>query len=158
MNWDSMLLWGFAGSVLVSIVITGSQALGFTRMDLPILLGTMLTAGRDPAKRVGMALHVAFGLFFALCYCAIFESWGLATWWAGGAIGVCHGVFLLLAGMSVLPSFHPRMASEEHGPTPTRLLEPPGLLGLNYGRRTPHTVMVAHLFYGVLLGAFYHLA
>ena len=49
------------------------------------------------------------------------------------------------------------MASEQHGPTPTRQLEPPGFLALNYGRRTPISVLVAHLVYGAILGAFYRL-
>jgi hypothetical protein len=68
-----------------------------------------------------------------------------------------HGAFVLLAGMSFLPSIHPRMASEQHGPTPTRQLEPPGFLGLNYGRRTPLSVLLAHLAYGGILGGFYRL-
>jgi hypothetical protein len=50
---------------------------------------------------------------------------------------------------------HPRMASERQGPTPTRQLEPPGFLALNYGKRTPISVVLAHLLYGGLLGAFY---
>jgi hypothetical protein len=31
-------------------------------------------------------------------------------------------------------------------------LEPPGLLGLNYGTRTPTVTLFAHGVYGVLLG------
>jgi hypothetical protein len=72
-------------------------------------------------------------------------------------IGLVHAGFVLLAGMSVLPAMHPRMASEQHGPTPTRQLEPPGLLALHYGRRTPISVLVAHLVYGAILGALYRL-
>jgi hypothetical protein len=49
------------------------------------------------------------------------------------------------------------MASEQDGPTPTKQLEPPGFMALNYGRRTPITVIVAHLLYGVILGTFYRL-
>jgi hypothetical protein len=30
-------------------------------------------------------------------------------------------------------------------------------MGLNYGGRTPITVLLAHLVYGVILGAFYRL-
>jgi hypothetical protein len=47
------------------------------------------------------------------------------------------------------------MASKHHGPTPTRQLEPPGFMGLNYGQSTPVLTFVAHVLYGVLLGAFY---
>ena len=40
-------------------------------------------------------------------------------------------------GLPLIPGLHPRMASEYQGPTPTRQLEPPGFLALNYGRPTP---------------------
>jgi hypothetical protein len=52
---------------------------------------------------------------------------------------------------------HPRMANEQQGPTPTRHIEPPGSLALNYGRRAPLSLVVAHLVCGVILGAFYRL-
>jgi hypothetical protein len=37
---------------------------------------------------------------------------------------------------------------------PTRQLAPPGFLARNYGRRTPISVVLAHLVYGGILGAF----
>ena len=33
-----------------------------------------------------------------------------------------------------------------------------GFLALNYGRRTPLVALLAHVIYGAILGAFYHLA
>ena len=56
-----------------------------------------------------------------------------------------------------LASYFPRMASEQDGPTPTKQLEPPGFMALNYGRRTPLSVILAHLVYGGISGAFYEL-
>jgi hypothetical protein len=53
-----------------------------------------------------------------------------------------------------LPALHPRMANEQRGPTPTRQLEPPGFLALNYGYRTPLSVVLAHVLYGAVLGLF----
>ncbi len=44
------------------------------------------------------------------------------------------------------------MASETEGPTVTHLLEPPGFLGLYYGPRTPLSVLVARLIFGLILG------
>ncbi len=67
-----------------------------------------------------------------------------------------RGLFVLVAGVPLLPGLHPRMASEERGPTPTRQLEPPGFMALNYGMRTPVSVLIAHLLYGRIVGAFYH--
>ena len=49
------------------------------------------------------------------------------------------------------------MASEQQGPTAVPQLEPPGFLSLNYGYQTPVSVVVAHLAFGAILGAFYQL-
>lgn len=149
------MLWGFTGTIILTSLLAGSQAIGLTRINLPFMLGTMFTPGRDRAKIIGFLIHFINGWIFSLVYCAALESWKLATWWAGSAIGAVHASFVLLVAMSVLPSIHPRMANEEHGPTPTKQLEPPGFLALNYGRRTPISVIVAHLIYGGIIGAFY---
>jgi hypothetical protein len=44
------------------------------------------------------------------------------------------------------------MAPQRAGRSSTALLEPPGLLGLNYGGQTPTVAIAAHLLYGVALG------
>jgi hypothetical protein len=54
---------------------------------------------------------------------------------------------LIVAAMPALPAMHPRMASEQDGPTPTKQLEPPGFMALNCGRRTPITAILAHILY-----------
>lgn len=157
MNWPSALLWGFAATVVMTTVMAGSQWLGLTRMSLPFMIGTVFSADRDRAKAIGFVVHLVNGWAFAFLYAAVFESLGRATWWIGATVGIVHAAFVLLVGMTILPGLHPRMASEVRGPTPTRELEPPGFLALHYGRRTPITVAVAHVLYGVILGAFYRL-
>ena len=126
-----------------------------TRMNIPYLLGTIFTPNRDWAKLIGALVHFVNGWLFSLLYVAAFHEWGRATWWAGAAIGFVHAAFVLTAGMRLLPGLHPRMASEQHGPTVMRQLEPPGFLALNYGYQTPVSVVVAHLAYGMILGSFY---
>jgi hypothetical protein len=49
------------------------------------------------------------------------------------------------------------MASEQQGPTVVRQLEPPGILALNYGYQTPLAVLLAHVAFGMVLGAFYRM-
>jgi hypothetical protein len=156
-NVGSWLLWGFVATIVLTTIMAGSQSLGLTRMNIPYLLGTMFTANRDRAKVLGVGIHLVMGWLFALLYAAAFHAWGVATWWHGAVIGLVHSTFLLVVGMPVLPGIHPRMASEQHGPTPTRQLEPPGLLALHYGVRTPISVVLAHLIYGMILGAFYRI-
>jgi uncharacterized membrane protein YagU involved in acid resistance len=153
-NRAGALLWGFVGTVMLTGLMSGSQGLGLTRMNLPYMVGTMFTADRDRAKLIGFVAHFINGWLFASVYAAAFESWRRSTWWLGAAIGAVHGGFVL-AALPMMPAMHPRMASEQRGPTPTRQLEPPGFLGLNYGYRTPLSVFVAHLLYGGIIGAFY---
>jgi uncharacterized membrane protein YagU involved in acid resistance len=157
MNGRSISLWGFVGTVVLTTLLAGSQALGLTRMNIPFMLGTMATADRDRAKLVGFGMHLINGWLFATVYAAAFQSWRRATWGLGALIGLVHAIFVLVAAMPLLPGMHPRMASEQRGPTPTRQLEPPGFLALNYGRRTPASVIAAHIVYGAILGAFYRL-
>ena len=155
MNWSGWLLWGFVATIVLTTLMAGSQGLRLTRMNLPYMLGTMFTPGRDRAKLVGFAVHLVNGWLFSLLYVAAFESWGRATWWLGALIGFVHGSVVLTVGMHVVPGLHPRMASEDQGPTVARQLEPPGFLALNYGVRTPISVMIAHVAFGAILGGFY---
>jgi hypothetical protein len=137
--------------------MSASQGVGLTRMNFPFMLGTMFTPNRDRANVVGFGVHFLSGWVLAFVYAAVFESWRLATWWLGLGAGLVHGLFVLLALMPIMPGLHPRMASEQRGPEPTRQLEPPGFLALNYGHRTPLSLIVAHMLYGTILGAFYRL-
>lgn len=155
MNVFDWLLWGFVATIVLTGVSAGAQATGTSRMALPFILGTMVTPNRDRAPLVGFLIHVLNGWVFAIIYALAFESLGRATMWLGAAGGIVHSLVVLVAVLPILPGLHPRMASERRGPTPTRMLEPPGFLGLHYGRRTPIITTLAHLIYGAILGAFY---
>jgi uncharacterized membrane protein YagU involved in acid resistance len=155
MSWGSWLVWGFAATVILTTLLSLSQGLGLTRMNLPYLLGTMFTPNRDRAKIYGVLLHLLNGWVFSLVYVAAFHAASLFTWWFGAAIGLVHAVFVLVVGMPILPGMHPRMASEIQGPTVVRQLEPPGFLARNYGIRTPISALVAHVLFGAVLGIFY---
>jgi hypothetical protein len=157
MNWNGWLLWGFVATVVESTISAATQSLGITRMNLPYLLGSALTADREKAKVYGLGMHVFFGWVFSLIYILIFQSLGAAGWWRGAIIGILHALFVLGAVMAVLPGAHPRMASEQHGPAAQRLLEPPGFMAMHYGVSTPIAVLVSHAVFGAILGAFYHL-
>ena len=155
MNLRDWLLWSFVATLALTSVMAGSQGLRLTRMNLPFILGAMFTPNRERAKAIGFLVHLLNGWIFSLAYLAAFHSWGRATWWAGAAIGLVQAIFVLTVAVEFLPSIHPRMASENKGPTVTRQLEPPGFLALNYGYQTPVSVVIAHLIYGAILGAFY---
>jgi hypothetical protein len=154
MNVSEAILWGFGATVILTTIMVSSKYLGLTRIDLPFMLGTIFTGSRDKAVRIGFLSHVVMGWIFAFIYSIAFNIAELATWWFGLAIGFVHAAFVLTAGLQILSSFHPRMARPFQGPTPTRQLEPPGFLALNYGRGTPIATFLAHLIYGIVLGIF----
>jgi uncharacterized membrane protein YagU involved in acid resistance len=157
MNWQSWLVWGFVATIALTTVMAGSQGLGFTRMNLPYMLGAIFTPSRDRARLIGFGVHLLNGWIFSLGYVAAFQALGRATWWIGALLGLLQALFVLTVVMRLMPGLHPRMASEEKGPTVTRQLEPPGFLALNYGYQTPLSVVVGHLIYGAILGALYSL-
>jgi len=157
-NWASWLLWGFVATIVLTTLSAGAQGLGLTRINFPYMLGTIITPDRDRAKLYGFLMHVAAGWIFSVIYVFIFQALGAAGWWRGALIGVSHGIFVLVVIMALLPGLHPRMASEQQGPSAQNRLEPPGFLALHYGVQTPMAIMLAHVIFGTILGAFYHLA
>ena len=155
-----MSVWGaLAGGVLGTVVLTSmlrlAQELGFTRMDIPLLLGTAFTASRRRANAIGYALHFTNGLLFALAYAGIFFAVGRAGWIFGGLLGVVHATFAGGALINVLlPAVHPRMGTPWSDAAETPLLEPPGFMLANYGRQTVLGNLVAHIAYGAIVGGF----
>ena len=155
MNWGSWLVWGFAATVVLTTLMAGSHGLRLTRMNIPFMLGTMFTPDRDRAKLYGVVFHLVNGWIFSVIYVGAFELSGISSGWFGAAIGLVHGAFVLVVGMPILPGLHPRMASELRGPTVVQQLEPPGFMAMNYGARTPISVLLAHVVFGAILGVFY---
>lgn len=158
MSLAYQVLWGLLATVAMTAVLQASQGFGWSRLSLPLLVGTFLTGHRDRAVVWGYLLYVIGGWLFAFLYFLLFDSIGLRTWWVGALAGLVHGLFLLVCALPLLPFVHPRMASEYHGVTARRQLEPPGFMAMNYGHGTPLTTLLAQTLYGAVLGAFAQLA
>lgn len=152
-----ILLWGLIATLAMAAVLFTSQNLGWSRLDLPFLLGTFFTSERRAANVLGFALTFLGGWFIAFFYYLLFDAIGIASWWLGALIGFVHGLLLLTAVLPLLPYMHPRVASEYDGPSPHRRLEPPGFLALHYGYRTPIVTLAAQTVYGAVLGAGFEL-
>lgn len=152
MDWSGWAIFGLVATVLLTAVIVGAQLAGLTSLDIPLMLGTLLTGDPDRARFLGFFLHLAMGQFFALFYAAGFVQLGGASWWLGSGFGLLHAAVAGTLLVPLLPTIHPRMATERAGPTSTTILEPPGLLALNYGWSTPLVTVAAHVVYGGVLG------
>jgi len=158
------LIWGaivggLLGTVVLTTMLRAASELGWTRMDLPFLLGTAVTADRVRAKAAGYALHFVFGIVFALAYYAVFAVVGRAGLLLGALLGLVHGLFAGTALVNVLlPVVHPRMGTGFDAAGSAPLLEPPGFMLRNYGRQTPLATLVSHIAYGAIVGGFIGLA
>jgi len=158
MNLPSILVWGFAATVVLTTLTVAAQSLGLTRVDIPFIIGTMFTADRDRAKVIGLIVHLVNGWIFAIVYGFFFQTMHAATWWYGAILGAVQGIFVVTVVLPVLPGIHPRMVSDFRGPEPTRLLEPPGFFVMNYGGKTPLVLLFVHVLYGTTIGMFYSLS
>ena len=155
-----MTIWAaLAGGLIGTVVLTStlriSQQIGLTRMDLPLLLGTAFSARRSRANVVGYLLHFLNGILFALAYYAVFRAVGHAGVLFGLGLGLAHALFAGSGLVSVLlPVVHPRMGTPWTDASEAPLLEPPGWMMRNYGRRTMLVMIALHLAYGAIVGGF----
>lgn len=154
MDWSGWAVFGLVATSGLTAGMIAAQLAGYTRLDIPLMLGTTMTEDPDRARVAGFAIHLAIGQVFALFYAAAFAALDRSEWWLGAVFGVGHAAVALAVLVPLLPGVHPRMASERAGPDSMAVLEPPGLLALNYGTATPVVALGAHVAYGAVLGIF----
>jgi len=155
MNWAGWFTWGFVSTIVLTVLFAVGHSMKMTRLNIPFLLGSMMTADRDKANWIGTFLNILIWTFFSFFYVAIFQSLQKADMALGALIGFAHAIFILTIVLPNLPGAHPHMASEHQGPILGKLIEPPGFLALNYGIATPFTIIIAHIIFGMILGEFY---
>ena len=147
-----MLLWGAVATAVMTGVLQGAQGAGLSRLSIAFVVGTIFAEDRRKATWIGFVVYALGGWMFALLYFLLLASLGLLYWWAGAIVGLLHGLLLLVAALPLLPLCHPRMASDYDSHVSRPVLGPPGFLGLNYGRGTPLSLLVAQTLYGLLIG------
>jgi hypothetical protein len=148
------LAGGAIGTVLLESGVRVTAEVGWTRIDLPFLLGTIFTERRRPAVVIGYALHFVNGLIFALMYAGVFAAVGHTGWLFGLGLGAVQAAGVGLTVDAVLPAIHPRMGTAWSDAEETPLLEPPGFLLMNYGRSTVVITSLLHLAFGAIVGGF----
>jgi hypothetical protein len=149
------LAGGLVGTVVLTSALGIAQAAGLTRMDLPLLLGTIFTSDRRNASVLGYAIHFGNGLAFASLYGVVFVAVDTAGWLFGAALGFVHALFAGGALINILlPAVHPRMGTIYSDATETPILEPPWFMLRNYGPYSGVANVLAHIAYGAIVGGF----
>lgn len=145
----------FVGTLALTTALRAASELSLTRMDLPFLLGTVVTINRTRAKAIGYLMHFLNGQIFGFVYFAVFLAIDHSGWWLGALFGLAHGLFAGTALVNILlPLVHPRMGSPLTSAPDVALLEPPGFLMRNYGPGTPVVTVLAHVGFGAIVGGF----
>lgn len=147
---------GLIGTVALTTVVRVASELHLTRLDLALILGTLVTKNRRRARACGYLFHAVLGVVFAAAYGALFRQLGWSTWWLGALFGAVHALFLSTVVINILlPAIHPLMGTFETAANEYALIEPPGFFMLNYGRATVIVTLVSHIIFGAIVGAMY---
>src|SRR5215207_4624687 len=114
-DWAGWAVFGLAATAALTSVLIAAQLAGWTRLDLPLLLGTLVVEDPDHARAVGFLLHLGAGQVFALLYALGFAVLGSATWWLGALFGFLHGGVALTAIIPLFAGVNPRIGSLRAG-------------------------------------------
>src|ERR1041385_4940479 len=117
MDWAGWAVFGLVATTLLTAALIVVQLAGRTRLDLPLMLGTIFVADPDRARVAGFVVHLAVGQVFAAFYAAGFAALDRSGWWLGALFGLAHAAVALTVLVPLLPGVHPRMASERAGPS-----------------------------------------
>ena len=150
-----IFLWGFIATCTMACIQEGTQALGFSRMSFPFIIGTFFTTKRGYAQLLGILCYLAGGWLFAIAYFYVFMVTNTMNIWLGAALGLFQGLVMLLVLLPILPYIHPHMSSPYDGPTDKRRIEPPGFMALHYGSRAPIIHLIGQVAFGAILGFAY---
>jgi hypothetical protein len=152
---------GFAGGVVMTLMMNMAKAAGMTEMDMAVMQGSMVTGDRGKAKAIGMFTHLVMmsAVVFGTIYALLFNAFGIAegdAWWVGAAFGAVHGVIAGIA-FAMMPAMHPRMGDSSPSDVAEQglRLRAPGVFGKNYGAMTAPGMLMAHVLYGLVVGLVY---
>src|SRR5436190_8171532 len=97
-----ILVWGFIGTLVMTSLLFISQNVGWSRLNMPYLLGSFFTGARHESNVLGFLLYMLGGWLFAFLYYLIFSAAGGSNWWIGGMTGFVHATLLLALALPML--------------------------------------------------------
>lgn len=144
---------GLLGGVAFLVVVTMGLAIGMTRMNFLEVLGTMLVpkASKAPVYATGLAVHLMASAGFGLAHAGLLHAIGVTS--VGEAagwdlvLGMAHGVVILAMLPAMLIAMHPLVR--------TGTMNRPGVALIGFGTGTPIGSLMAHVAFGLVVGAVY---
>lgn len=113
--------------------------LGIGKIDVIPAVGALVTGKVENAFAPGYLIHFGSGIIFAYVYYVLLQLLNLPlVWWTFGMAGLIHGIVVMLLVSIVVMEHHPIAKYHERGP----------MTGLSQ--------LLAHIIYGVVVGAVVH--
>lgn len=138
------------------------------KMNLLLMIGTMMTPVGPMAYVVGLGIHVMMSVAFGLVHGGLLAAFDVEATGSAIGLGVLFGLgHALVVGMmfGMMPVIHPRMRSARQTLVPAtvgagsapeeELLDPPGFFGLNYPPMTVMGFFMLHIMFGIIVGGVY---
>ena len=141
-DFSRAMLAGLIATIIMSIMQAVAPLMGFPRMDIAAMLGSMLGG----SLLVGWIVHLMMGtILWAAVYAYIVEPrLGGAPWLRGLTYGFLLAVFVLIIGFPLVGAMF------------SSLTPKPGFLGMGMGGAMGTMgVIIGHLVYGLVLGTIY---
>ena len=118
------------------------------KMNLFLMLGTMVFRNRPMAYATGAMMHAAMSIAFGLVHVALYNTFGLESalvaW--GVVFGFGHWAVTGM-GLGMIPIMHPLIRRGD--------MQAPGAFALNYPSMTAMGFLMLHILFGILVGAVY---
>lgn len=113
------ILAGVAGTVLMTLLMTFINHVGWANGDMIRALGSAVTRSYDNSFIQGLFIHFASGITFAFPYVFVIGGLGLQSLAAmiaiGGLIGVVHGFVMSFVLVAAVAEKHPLPQFQEAG-------------------------------------------
>ena len=141
---------GAVATVAMTVLMYMGKAMLPRQMPMNILymLGSMVRSSTGPAYLIGTMMHAVNGIAFALIHTGLYQAFdleeGLVGW--GLLFGLGHWVVFGMA-MGMMRFIHPMVRRGQ--------LADPGLFLLRYPMMNVMGALMAHLVFGLVLGALY---
>ena len=148
------------GLVMIVVLYMGMLMLpSQMKMNLLLLLGTMLVPIGVSAYVVGFMAHAMMSVVFGIVHGGILEALDVTSTgeglWVGVLLGLAHAM-IVGAALGMLPLMHPRLRTSSNSAADDgSLLDAPGFFGLNYPLMTVMGFFMLHALYGLIVGAIY---
>ena len=136
------------GAVMSMLLYMGIGMMPRQRMNLFLMLGTMMFRDRTMAILAGAMMHGVMSIVFGLIHVAFFVAFdletGLVAW--GILFGLVHWMISGM-GLGMMPMMHPLIKSGQ--------MDSPGAFALNYPSMTAMGFFMLHIVFGILVAALY---